>query len=212
MRYLSLLMLVLFTASCCGHRCNEKQSSTRYHDDGRAKPVAALPLMIDTTSFEVPWSISEEITSTIAQIIGKSGRIFIQSQEDFAIASNPFSGDLSWMKREFPNQEFGVFLELVEHELVPASKSGTEVDVSNNLNMGVRIRVVDLRAAAPKVVLQEIVRNSYYIPKTIFPIDYDVVTWGTEDYKRSPMGIAHVQLAQEVAERVSEYILLAKSR
>ena len=212
MRYLPIFMLALFAVGCCSSRCKEDQSSTRYHDDGRAKPVVALPMMIDTTSFDVPWSISEEITTTIALMIGKGGKIYVQSQDDFAIASNPFTGDLSWMKREFPNQEFGVFLELAEHELVPASKYASDLEVSNNLNMGVRIRVVDLRSAEPKIVLQEMIRESYYIPKTLFPVDYDVVTWGKEDYKRSPMCIAHMKLAQEIAERVSEYILLAKSR
>jgi hypothetical protein len=211
MRYLPIFTLVLFAAGCCS-RCKDDASSTRYHDDGRAKPVAALPIMIDTTAFDAPWSISEEITATIAQIVGKNGKIFIQSQDDFAIASNPFAGDLSWMKREFQNQEFGIFLELAEHELVASNKGGSESEVSNNLNMGVRIRVVDLRGAEPKVVLQEMIRDSYYIPKTLVPVDYDVVTWGTEDYKKSPMGVAHAQLAKEIAERVSEYILLAKSR
>src|SRR5690349_10929140 len=135
MRYLSFFMLVLFAAGCC-NRCNQDdQLSIRYHEDGRAKPIAALPIMIDTTSFDVPWSIPEELTSTIVQIIAKNGKIFIQSQDDFAIASNPFAGDLSWMKREFQNREFGVFLELTEHELVPSSKSASDGEVSNNLNM-----------------------------------------------------------------------------
>lgn len=210
MRHVSLLLALLFAAGCC-NRCKD-ETSTRYHDDGRAKPVAALPAMIDTTSFDVPWSISDELTSTIVQMISKTGRIFIQSQDDFAIASNPFSGDLSWMKREFPNHEFAVFLELVEHDLIPSSKVASEQDVSNNLRMGVRLRVVDLRPTLPKIVLQELIRESYYIPKTLFPIDYNVITWGSEDYKTSPMGIAHLQISQEVAARVSEYILLAKSR
>jgi len=176
-----------------------------------AKPVAALPAMIDTTSFDVPWSLSEEITSSIAGLISKGGKIFIQAQEDFAIASNPFAGDLSWMKREFQNQEFAVFLELAEHELVPTNK-GSEFEASNNLIMGVRVRVVDLRGAEPKVVLQEMVRQSYYIPRTLFPVDYDVATWGTDEYKKSPMATAHQQLAQELATRITDYILLAKSR
>jgi len=209
MRFLPFLLLVLFAAGCCS-RCKDTTSS-RYHDDGMAKPVAALPLMIDTTSFDAPWSIAEEITSTVAKTISKAGRIFIQSQDDFAICSNPFTGDLSWMKREFQNQEFAIFLELAEHDLVP-SKPNAEREVSNQLNLGVRVRVVDLRPAEPKVVLQELVRDSYFIPKTLFPVDYDVVTWGTEEYGKTPMGIAHARIASEISVRVSEYILLAKSR
>ena len=202
-------MLALFAAGCCS-RCKD-ETSTRYHEDGRAKPVAAMPAMIDTTSFDVPWSLSDELTSSIARMIANGGQIFIQSQDDFAIASYPFSGDLSWMKREFQNQEFGVFLELAEHELVPSSKN-SNLENSNLLNMGIRIRVIDLRGPQPKIVLQEMVRESYYIPKTLLPVDYQIIAWGTEEYKKSPLGTAHSQIAQEVAARISEYILLAKSR
>src|SRR5579862_2469064 len=157
MRYLPFLFAALLAAGCTCNTCKDT-STTRYHEDGRAKPVAAMPAIIDTTSFDVPWSISDELTSTIVQTISKSGQIFIQSQDDFAIASNPFSGDLSWMKREFQNQEFAVFLELVEHELTPSSKTSG----SNNLKMGIRVRVIDLRGGAPKIVLQEMIRESYY--------------------------------------------------
>jgi hypothetical protein len=210
MRYLSILFVAVFAVGCCS-RCKD-QSSTRYHEDGRAKPVTAMPAIIDTTSFDVPWSISEELTSTIAQMISKGGQIIIQSQDDFAIASNPFGGDLSWMKREFQNQEFAVFLELVEHEFAPSSNNPSDREYANNLKMGIRVRVIDLRGSDPKIVLQEMIRDSYYIPKTYFPVDYNTVTWGTDDYTDSPMGTAHAKIAQEVALRVSEYILLAKSR
>jgi len=210
MRYLPVFFLVLFAAGCCS-RCKD-ETSTRYHDDGRAKPVVAMPAMIDTTSYDVPWSISDELTSSIVHMIANGGKIFIQSQDDFAIASNPFSGDLSWMSREFQNQEFAVFLELAEHDLMSFSKSSYESETSNSLTMGVKVRVIDLRGAQPKIVLQEMIRESYYIPKTLLPVDYNSVVWGTEDYMKSPMGIAHIQLAEQIAARVSEYILLAKSR
>lgn len=210
MRYLPALFATILAVGC-SNRCKDCES-TRYHEDGRAKPIAALPMMIDTTSFDTPWSISEELTAAIAQTISKGGKIYVQSQDDFAIAANPFSGDLAWAKREFPNQEFVVFLELAEHEITANAKYATQQDVSNNLNMGIRIRVVDLRGPAPKVVLQEMVRDSYYIPKTLFPVDYNLVCWGTEEYTKSPMGIAHSQIAREIAMRISEYILLAKSR
>ncbi len=210
MRSFSLCLLTLIAAGCCS-RCKD-ETATRYHEDGRAKPVAALPAMIDTTSFDVPWSVSEELTSAIGQIISKGGKIFVQSQDDFAIASNPFSGDLSWMKREFQNQEFAVFLELAEHEWISSMEEAADFDAANTLSMGVRVRVIDLRGNQPKIVLQEMIRDSYYLPKTLLPVDYDAISWGTEEYKNTPLGIAHRQLAQQIAGRVSEYILLAKSR
>lgn len=209
---LTSLLAGLLAAGCTCKSCDD--TATRYHDDGRSKPIAAIPVMIDTTSFDAPWSIAEEITTSVVQTISKSGSIYIQSQDDFAIAENPFGNDLSWVKREFENQEFAVFLELAEHELVPSTKSRKleQQETSNNLNMGVRIRVVDLRTSTPKIILQEMIRDSYYIPKSLFPTDYNETAWGTEEYAKSPMGIAHAQIAQEVAARISDYILLAKSR
>lgn len=205
------LLISLFAISC--NRCCEE--TTRFHDDGRAKPVVVIPSMIDTTSYDAPWSLSEEFTSMIVNQVSSSGEIFVFAKEDFPVSENPFSSDLSWMKKEFSSQEFVVFLELVEHEAVPATngkKNFNPYEVSTNLEMSVRVRVIDLRGMQPKIVLQEMVRDSYFIPKTILPTDYTAAGWGTEEYRKTPMGIAHSQLAQEIANRISDYILLAKSR
>ncbi len=210
---LTSLMIGLFAVSSCNRCCDEK--TTRFHEDGRAKPVVAITSMIDTTSFDAPWSLSEEFTSLVFNQISSNGEIFVQAHEEFPPSENPFNADISWMKREFPSQEFAVFLELVEHDIVPvtkAKKNFNPYEASTNLEMAVRIRVIDLRGAQPKIVLQEMVRDSYFVPKTILPTDYSVLGWGTSEYRKTPMGIAHSQLALEIGNRISEYILLAKSR
>jgi len=212
MRYIPALMIGLLVTGCASRGFD---LMTRYHEDGRAKPVAAVASMIDTTSFDAPWSLSEEFTSRIVQKVGQTGQIYVVSREDEAFAENPFGQDLSWVSREFPEQEFVVFLELVEHETSPASKLKKNLpaqEVSLNLNMAVRLRVVDVRGQMPKIVLQEIVRDSYFIPKTLIPTNYNTAVWGTQEFLKSPMGIAHEQLAQELSTRISDYILLAKSR
>lgn len=212
MRYVHALVIGLIAFGCQRTQYSE---TTRYHEDGRAKPVVAVASMIDTSSFDAPWSLSEELTSMIVRQIASSGQIYVKEQEDFSSSENPFGNDLSWMKREFSSNEFVVFLELVEHGAVPASKQKKNLppqEISTYLNMGVRLRVIDLRAATPKIVLQEMVRDNYFIPKTLLPTDYSVITWGTEEYKKSPMGIAHAQLVQDICSRVHDYILLAKSR
>jgi hypothetical protein len=211
MRYVLIASLALLAASC---NKDTNTTATKYHEDGRAKPIVAVPTMIDTTSFDVPWSLADELTSLVIKNIGGQEKIFVQSTEDMALADNPFGSDLSWMKQEFDRQEFAVFLELIEHELTPAKKEKNTApqETSMNLNMAIRLRVVDLRGASPKVVLQELVRDSYYIPKTLFPTDYSVTIWGSKAYKESPMGIAHGQLMENISQRASDYILLAKSR
>jgi hypothetical protein len=191
---------------------------SRFHEDGRAKPAVAIMSVIDGTSFDAPWSLSEELTSMIVQKVGQNGSIYVLAKGDLGYADNPFGTDLSWIKREYPDDEFVVFCELVEHDNVPLSKGKKSSDViipfetAMNLKMAVRVRVVDLRTSTPKIVLQEMVRNSYYIPKNIIPTDYSYIVWGTAEYSSTPMGLAHAELANEIATRVGEYIHLAKSR
>jgi hypothetical protein len=209
MRTICFLVLSLFFVGCT----RSGDFMTKYHEDGRAKPIAMIAPMIDTTSFDAPWSLSEEFTSTISSQLGQNGKIYVSTQSDEPISMNPFSSDLSWIRREFSGQEFVVFLELVEHEVVPVKlrKEALPQESSSNLNIGLRLRVVDIRSQ-PKIVLQEIIREGYFIPKTLIPTDYSVVTWGSSEYSKTPMGLAHAQIIREVVTRIGDYILLAKSR
>lgn len=210
MRYLSISLLALAALSC-GR--SGTQEVSRFHEDGRAKPSVAIAPLLDTTSFDASWSLSEELTEGVTKLVASTGQIFVRSQADSSLSEHPFGSDLSWMKRDFPGQEFVAFLELVEHEFSPVKAKGVPAqEASANLNMAVRLRVVDLRSNNPKIVLQEMVRDTYFVPKTLIPTDYAADPWGTESYARSPMGIAHGLLTNELANRISEYILLAKSR
>lgn len=210
MRYIPAILIALAAVSC--NRNNNDQVS-RFHEDGRIKPSVAIASMLDTTTFDASWSLSEELTQGVMDQIAKSGSIFVHSQEESPFTENPFGTDLSWMKREFDSEEFVVFLELVEHEFTPVKTKGVTLqEASSNLNMAVRMRVIDLRPATPKIVLQEMVRDSYFVPKTLIPTDYSVDAWGTEGFRKTPMGIAHAQLIKDIASRVNDYIVLAKSR
>lgn len=211
MRLISLATLALLITGCASRTHSEM---TRFHDDGRAKPIVLVPQLIDTSSFEAPWSISEELTTELVDRLSHNGSIYVAKADDVAFTENPFSKDLSWMKREFPNQEFALFLELVEHEIVPADPSKKDLPPQENsylINTCVRMRVVDLRTS-PKIVLQETVRNSHFIPQTLMPTNYGLVTWGSAEYQFSEMKAAHDELVAEIATRVTDYILLAKSR
>ncbi len=211
MRRLLFSLVVLLSAVSCNRSQIEEMS--RFHEDGRVKPSVAIATMLDTSSFDSSWNLSDELTQGIMQQIASTGEIYVHSQEESPFTDNPFGMDLSWMKREFQGEEFVAFLELVEHEFAPVRTKGVPIqEASSNLNMAVRIRVVDLRSETPKVVLQEMIRDSYFVPKTLIPTDYSIDVWGTDGYRKSPMGIAHAGLIQEIAGRIADYILLAKSR
>ncbi len=211
LRTFSLLLLASLGCSC--GRGGDEMS--RFHDDGRAKPTVVVASMIDTSSFDCAWNLSEELTSMVVRQLGGNGTVYVQAKEDVSFIDNPFGTNLSWVKAQFPqSQEFAVFLELVKHETVPENKGNftSMQELSHNLNMAVRVRVIDLRGSFPKIVLQEMVRDSYYIPKTLLPTDYNQVVWGSDGYNQSPMGIAHAHLTDAIVARLNDYILLAKSR
>jgi len=222
-RILFAVIAALLLASC------QEQSSgddytTKYYDDGRSKPSVAIVPVIDSTSYEVSWSLSEEFSLMIRKKLSRNGSIYLSKEFDTktapALTHNPFSNDISWVKQAYPKEEFIVFCELVEHSNMPVEKSNAEKimsaeklkEVSTNLNMGMRIRVIDLRRAEPKIVLQELIKDSYFISKNHIDTDYSLITWGIDEYETSPMGMAHNMLSKEVAERIEDYVSLAKSR
>src|SRR5271157_4376771 len=96
--------LIAFVTSLAMIACSKSGNEmARYHEDGRAKPVIAVASVIDSTSFDVPWSLSEELTTRIVDRISREGRIFVVRREPVAYTENPLGTDLGRMKREFPD-------------------------------------------------------------------------------------------------------------
>lgn len=220
-RYIISLFLMILMSGCQTCKDNGK-NCTRFHDDGRAKPVALIIPMLDSSCYDVPWSLSEEFSSFIESSIKNTGKIFLQEKDDRAYFSshhNPFGNNISWMKKSFKPGEFVIFLELVEHEnisILKTVKDPTKVPASrrsaSNLHMAIRLRIVDIRGDKPKIVLQEMLRDTCYMSNNIDNPDYNYIKWGSEEYKNSPMGIAHKNFAKEIVDRITDYVMLAKSR
>lgn len=212
-RYAAVAIAIIF-ASCSGKVSQDQ--FTKYYDDGRAKPVIAIAPIIDTTSFDSSWSIAEEFSSTLFSKLLSKGTLFLNNENEkyLTTAENPFSNDLSWVKKEFSPNEFVIFLEIVEHNLIPVDRTQTidSPETSSHLNVAVRIRIVDIRGNTPKIVLQELVRESQYFSRVLIPFDYSKFHWGTEEYNSSPMGEAHANIVKQLVERINDYVLLAKSR
>lgn len=211
------ILFIICAFSLTGCRSQNPDEFTKYYEDGRAKPSIAIAPIIDTTTEEYSWSLADEFKSLILTRIAGKGTLFISDPHDnttfIPSSENPFGTDISWVKKEYEPNEFVVFLELVEHETVPLHKAKNEnFDASSNLNMAIRVRIIDIRGSQPKVVLQELIKDSYYITKTIIQTDYDTVNWGMDEYRFSPMSLAHSKIVKEVVERINDYILLAKSR
>jgi hypothetical protein len=205
---------ILFLASCG----NKNEEFTLFHEDGRAKPVVKIAPVIDATNYDISWSLSEEFTELIVNRIAQKGALYIPKEKasHVHISQNPFGNDLSWIKNHYKDTEFVVFTELLEHEDIISNKKLDQninpKKQSHDLNISIRVRVVDLRYKEPKIVLQEIIKDVFYISKNVLHSNYDIVVWGTEEYSTSQMGLAHFQITKRLVNQVNDYILLAKSR
>ncbi len=210
------ICIVLCLALFAGCQKNQGSEYSKYHEDGRSKPVVAVIPVIDSSSFEMPWSLSDEMTSLIRKKMSSKETLFIPSSEELhsiSYSNEPFGTDISWVAQNYEPNEFIVFLELLDHQTVAENAANANQErTSKSINMTARIRVVDIRSKTPKIVLQETLTDSYFVSKNILPINYEIAGWGTDDYTTTPMAMAHIQFAKKIVERINDYVLIAKSR
>jgi len=118
-RFITIFAFVLLFASCSS---KQNQDTTMMYDDGRSKPVVIIAPIIDSTSLDYPWSLSDEFSSYIRNDLSQQGICIAHKDfQDFSYQQNPFENDLSWVKAAFP-AEFVVFIEFVEHKQNPVYK------------------------------------------------------------------------------------------
>lgn len=212
---LSLSLLALIAAGCNNDNQNKQQAYLQSTE--QAKPVVSIVPIIDNTENEYTWSLSDELSSSIYNRIADKNKIAINKLSQVRsklkhmnAGQNPFGTDLAWTKNVFKGDQFAVFMELVEHEEVPRrdrKSPAADDNCSADLNMSVRVRVVDLRGDEPKIVLQELVRDSQYVPRPFTQHNFFQISWKEEGYGISPLGIAHASLTKEISKRIEDYIV-----
>lgn len=214
---ISLCCLALFSVGCR----NDDGQQAYYQQGSHMKPVVAIVPLIDSSQSAVSWNLSDELTSTIHHRLSQKEKLYLVDMQKVRSSikklngnHNPFSTNLAWVKKTFSDDEFVVFLELIEHEEVPVynQKTASAADSPAQLNMSVRVRILDLRGKEPEVVLQEMIHDNHYIPKQFTQANFFQVPWGKDSFSVSPIGLAHAQLTKEIAGRLEDYILLAKSK
>ncbi|WP_316358173.1 CT253 family lipoprotein [Candidatus Neptunichlamydia sp. REUL1] len=215
---ISALCLTLF--GCSSN--NNYDQVTRFHDDGRAKPVVAFIPVFDRSDAQVGWSLSDEFTDQLRGRLQKQNSFYLNTPDEInqvvanlSAEDNPFSTNIDWIKDAFDRHEFVIFAELVEHDIHSKPLKGSFVDKitpSSELSLSMRIRVFDLRGSHPEVILQEFVHQDHLIPKPSKLNEPNPEKWKKMTFIVSPMGLAHMQFSKEVIKRVEDYILLSKSQ
>ncbi len=216
------LILSLFLFAACSR--NSEEVASRFHKDGKAKPVVALIPIFDHSDAKLPWSLTEEFTQTIEEKLSKRSKIFLVSDDAVAKMTaglderhKPFGTEVSWTKETFAGNEFVVFMELVDHEMVPITndeflEEEGDVKTPHELHLTMRLRIFDLRGEQPEIVLQELVQRTHHVPKWLSNVDYTKSGWGKYSFHVTPYGLAHAQFTRAITKRIESYILLAKSR
>lgn len=210
------LVLVLVTG------CNLNlipQEDHKQQTQAALKPVVAIAPVIDSTEEDSIWSLSDEFTYCINYQLAQKNHLSLMNldktratTQQLVLSQNPFGQDMSWLKKVFSHHGFVVFLELVEHNEMARQDDKKTIDskkCSAELLMTMRVRVFDLRKDEPKVILQELVHESHFIPRPFTRSNFQQEKWGHEMFTISPMGLAHSQFIKHVCNRLEDYILLA---
>ncbi len=217
-RYLcaSIALLAMLT-SCHGNNSNSNTVSSKAQS---TKPKIAIAPAIDNSNGALPWNLSDEIAYSLHSLLGKKQQFLLDDPQHIKSvarrlqnSNDPFSGELDWVKRSFSKDDFVVFVEVLKHEESAnlTDPSCKPQECSAHLDVVCRVVVVDIRNNTPKVILQELMQDTHFIPKQFNQYNFHQVSWGSEGFAISPMGMAHSDLFKEISSRVEEYINLAKS-
>lgn len=196
-------------ASC--HKTKDTSTAHLQKENTLNRPIVALVPLTNKANHHLTWDIAQEFTSDLRDHVAKRNLFYLVSEETLkpfltrlGKENDPFGSDIAWVKKKFPEQEFVVFTELLEHnEVCPAENLPSELKIS------LRLRVMDLRGETPKIALQEILEKVQQLPKPFNKENFSQVPWGHELYPISPLGMAHTQLTEELTARLEDYILLS---
>lgn len=224
-----LFYLPLIAAAIVLTSCSEKyKDTTLYQINGRAKPIVAILPVIDgresqetMSSRGVTWDISKELTEGIRGRLSNSEKLYVlRDGGNIDVAQQFNTVDCRQISRNFSqginNAEFIVVTELVNQQEKPYNQDrfspahSVKGEVAEVLSIDFRVKVVDMREATPKIVLQEVIHANHLINKPESQFDYSRAAYGSSSYIRTPMGVAHHKLVREVTGRIENYIRATK--
>jgi hypothetical protein len=211
--------LALLAAGCHQSSTHSDERPAVMQQEARTRPRVAIVPVIDHSVNGCRWNLSEEFTSQICdELYQKDNMRMVNPNKAKALLRNakvdssPFEVNVDWVKKVFKDDEFVVFMELVEHQEIYRQEQGKlkpVKDCSADLNMSMRVRVLDLREEKPQVVLQELVHHTHFIPKQYTEKNYFHASWNYDSFALSPTGLAHEEFIRDIASQINAYIVLS---
>lgn len=217
-KWLFILIMAFAFVGC--NTSGSHMQAFKYHENARRRAVVAILPVISKVDNYLPWDLSEEFTCEIQKRLGHHSEIYLNSV-DIPVhlkAKLEASDSIALDKKDFhemsAQNDFAVILELIEHSETPFSPAYSDVDLTSEpidriLNMKMRVKVLDLRAANLKVVLHEIFPLNHQIPREYSSVNYDRVVWGSDAYPATAYGRAHAKLEKEISRQIENYISIA---
>lgn len=218
-RFAILTFVALMAVGCSGPRYVDYFP---YHDDGTPKPKLALIPVVDSSDCGLPWDVAKEITQGIHDHLMDTGEFYVPSPEEIGPIwaktdqIDFFGNDLSYAG-DFHNTDFIVALELLENTTNTCDSCSPDVKPRKQLYMKnrdlmtrVRIKIIDIRCAVPRIVLYEVFKTCYSLTPSKNAINCEEIPWGCEGYANTACGIAHERLVRNLTARLEEVIWSAK--
>lgn len=219
---LAIPLLALVLGGCNDDDDDQYSSVSSQAPQVQKKPIVSIVPVIDNTKNDYNWNLSDELSCTIYNRIAWKDRVAVNKASqvrkklrEIKESRYPFGPEISWTKKAFQGDEFVVFLELVDHEEVPKINRKKPIDLQNasvDLNMSMRVRVIDLRQSEPKIILQELIHDSHFIPRPLTQANFLQVEWGDDGFSVSPIGLAHAGFTKQIASRIEDYIVTVSNQ
>jgi hypothetical protein len=200
---------------------SKEEQQTLVHLDGRSKPQILLLDVIDHSDSAVPWDISSEFNQQLSHELRNYGSLYLKSPEDISSDFDSLSLAKKLQRSPFEkkqlqvNTEFLTTVEIIEHKITPVPQKPSISHpnaLTHQLSIKARVKVFDIRRNQSVLILSEIIEQEAFIPWQLSTINYKKNNYKTAQYKMTPLGINHKQIVQNIAKKVHDYVLLAKSR
>lgn len=213
----SSFLIMLLLAGCSKYSAPEEQ--VLFHDDGSAKPKLAVVKVIDTTTNNLKWDLSTEMTELLVEQLYSTQKFYLT--DDFHLIGNaqlknmelsPYSDDMRWLLEMNSSSEFVLFTEVIDHHIfTPETDSYNPLAHIKTLNLSLRVCVLDIRTSNPKVILQETFKHQFSIPFEFGSYEEKGSGLSSKTFALSPLGQAHKKILSEATSQVEDYILIAQS-
>jgi len=205
--------------SSCHQESNEEQLMV--HLDGRIKPQLLSLDIVDSTNSCLSWDLSQELSPMLHHELKNFGSLYIKNTDfldeevDIFELNKSIQRNPKMLNSKIANTEFISAVEIFEHKVTPIRQ---KIQTSHQkaqtclLSIKARVKVFDLRKSQPELVLSEIVHYESSIPWQLSNIDYRKTNYLTTQYKLTPLALGHRHLVSNMAKKIHDYVLLAKSK